>query len=400
MIITPSLSLAEIADTLTRMERPELAWFAKELGRIAVGEPLSSSDAPAAAPSCAVARQRLDELRRIWPDASRRVIAVAEAAGEQYGPQALLSILKAALFLNPLWLSDLTPLQNAVVVKGGLADLLALLEAVDARQPFIPLDMLPLAGTAGIEAARRQKLRRARAGVPGVLLNTLPKTGSMFLAEVLRRNLDLPWSTIAIPDHALRDRPVRPWLRRFAEGGVLAQEHLPGTVETRAALLACGVDRIIVHLRDPRQAMLSTLHHFTKEYDMAAAIFTPWLPRGFPDLSFDERAAFLIENYFPEQMAWIEGWVEAADSHSSLKILFSHYEESVSNPLEFLRRTVNFYGISQDILASAVDIPPSKDLHFRRGLKEEWREAFSPSHLERMRALIPTALIARFGWPE
>ncbi|MBB6252274.1 tetratricopeptide repeat protein [Nitrospirillum iridis] len=346
-------------------------------------------------PSIAAAADHLAALASWWPGASRQIIHLARAQSQT---DTVLQILEAALSLNPLWANDLVVLQNCLAASGRLNDLIALCDRVQRRHPSIPIHLLPHARPSGLEAAHQRQQERKRAGMPAVLLNTLPKSGSMFLQEVLARSFDLPTSTIAISDHALTDQVVHGWATQLAQGGALSQEHLPGTPAVEQALLAAGLDKIIVHVRDPRQTMLSTLHHFSREYRLCLEIHKPFLPANYPGLPFEEQAEFMLEHYFAKEVEWIVGWTRIVDSGSPLKVLFSTYEESVSNVPAFFARACKFYDLEGASTVALAEVAPSAALHFREGRKDEWRTAFRQEQQDRMRALMPDALMDRFGW--
>jgi hypothetical protein len=384
-------------------EEMAAAWLMECLSRIEGGLPAWTPETFPAIhqfASCEEAAASLDRLTRLHPQMKDAILRLGRRLKERRETGALLSLLEAALTLNPLWGSDLVPLQNAIVAQGRLTDLLGLYTRTAAIHPSLPIHLLPHAHAEGLAAAWNRQLRRKEAGLPGILLNTLPKTGSMYLTELLSKSLDLPWSTTAIPDHALRDRVVRPWMAQLALGGALSQEHLPGTPETIEALRASGIDRLIVHVRDPRQTMLSCLHHFVKEFDQIVEIHAPYLPDDFNRRSLADCADFLIENYFAEQMEWICSWAQVADAGMGLQILFSVYEDSVSNPSAFLSKAIDFYGVGGLEGVTEVEVKPSESLHFRRGLKDEWRTSFTAAQQARMRAMMPDDLMTRFGWPD
>src|SRR5262249_60039065 len=106
---------------------------------------------------------------------------------------------------------------------------------------------------------------------------------------------------------------VESWARDYARGGACHSSHLQPTPENVARLKRCGIDKLIVHVRDPRQALLSLMHHVT-----------PY-PRG-PEGPLDQRIETAADDYLAS-IRWIEGWLDAEDE---IRILFSRFEDFVA----------------------------------------------------------------------
>ena len=177
----------------------------------------------------------------------------------------------------------------------------------------------------------RDKLQRYRArrrDIPGIILNTLPKSASVYILSKLSGGLKIPHRYIHIgrfPDNLI----VPDLTKELARGGMIAQSHFPAKGHNLVTLQRCGIDRIIVHVRDPRQAMLSWVHHVIKRRsrqhpELVGIDVLP--PESYFSLPLTDLITWHIENYLPVQIKWIEDWLDASeDSMWNVKVRFTKY---------------------------------------------------------------------------
>jgi hypothetical protein len=273
------------------------------------------------------------------------------------------------------------------------------LECMRRAQNYFP-DM-PLARSPDFRSL--QKLGMSR-GIPAILLNTQFKSGSMFISRRLAVALSLP--SCYVSRTPIEDRIVPEWLDLFAGGGAICQEHLPPDAETIALLAGSGIGRMLVHIRDPRQSMISALHHYHKrleEMSTDAYILMSELPQDYGDWSFAERVDHYLETRLAEQIQWIDGWVRATDEGvDGLEIMLSEYSELRNDPDGLFQSLLDFFQIPRDQVewSDLEGAPKEGDLHYRKGDVNEWRRVLSPEQAQRATKMIPEPLLKRFGWPE
>lgn len=242
--------------------------------------------------------------------------------------------------------------------------------------------------------------------LPSVFINTLPKSGSRYIAAWLCRSLGLSETKVAVslfPD----DLIVREKFDAFARGGQVCQQHVPAK-DINLRFIAARMKRVVIHLRDPRQAMLSWTHHldnFHAHRDLVPACrigleaVTPALPQDYFTRSFEAKLDHQIEYHLPALVAWAERWAEAAGSNPyGLDILFTTHRQLVEQPDELMRAVMGHFGIER--CWADLGGPPEKapDTHFRRGEQEEWRGVMSAPQRERMWACMRGSLAGQFGW--
>ena len=92
--------------------------------------------------------------------------------------------------------------------------------------------------------------------IPGILLNTLPKSGSVYIWNALCTGLGIPEMGVRISGGWYpRKLPVDQLIASLSRGGVVCQDHLDASWQTRL-LLSQQLDRMILHVRDPRSSAL------------------------------------------------------------------------------------------------------------------------------------------------
>jgi hypothetical protein len=242
---------------------------------------------------------------------------------------------------------------------------------------------------------------RARA-LPGVLIVTMPKSGTVFCEAALTRTFGLRTHHVCggrFPADALD--PVA--LGVLGQGGRVAMTHAdasPGNL----ALLAARGQPFVVHLRDPRAAMLSMLHHI-RAYHADPAL-RPYLarigvafPAGFHEAPFADQLDSMIAHYLPAVVAWTQGWLAALDADAGLArlALVTRYEALAADSAAFLRALCAHVGLPAEDLPFA-EPPRDASAHFRKGDDAEWRRVLSPAQQDAAGAALPPALLQRLGW--
>ena len=311
-----------------------------------------------------------------------------ETQAEAYIDRAI-QIYRGVLREMPRNLHVRAPLVNLLLARGHLAEGQAL--ARDLLLPLNPIRSAP-------EEFVRRRQGGADRGLPLMLINSLPKSASESIWNQLAEGLQLAQSHLSIglfPDCTLV--PAR--VRSAAAGGLISKEHIPASAHNLAVLAEHGVDRVVVHLRDPRQAALSWAH-FTRS-DLAMRLLAPIWRKVMPpyarlqgDLS--GLLDWCIAEYLPIQVDFIAGWKRVAeDPEVPVQVLFSTFEAFKTDPDDYFGRVLAFFEIPQDSFQAEAD---AETVHLRKGLKEEWREVFSAAQQAAAWAAIPGDLAAAFGW--
>jgi hypothetical protein len=236
--------------------------------------------------------------------------------------------------------------------------------------------------------------------LPSKFIVTLPKSGSVFITRSLAQTLGL---TIikASPGYFPADNIDLTPMAQFHKGGCIAQSHIDPS-PFNLSILSRFAAPWLVHLRDPRAALLSWTFHqdnpdiYTNPF-VALCVYPPVPEVYYTHMSFEQKVDWQIANYYPELIRWIDNWCQIISSPVYADhIHVTTHEELVGREEIFIPQViVRLWGKK----VRNVELPP-KDMssHFRKGSIDEWRSALTPKQIEDTTALISPRAKEMFGW--
>jgi tetratricopeptide (TPR) repeat protein len=202
-------------------------------------------------------------------------------------------------------------------------------------------------------------------------------------------------------------------VERFLSKGGISHTHLFPRKESLIVLDCSGLDRLIVHVRDPRQAIVSMFYWLNelkaRAHDPGISRFDyplllAGLPKGFFDWPEQERLEAYIELEMPRVVQWLEGWAQASEDKWRFQIKFTRFEDFKADINSFFVSIVDFLGIErQELKGEPYQSRPGENGRtgehaLRKSLIDEWRTVLSPSQKERVHQIIPRPLLERFGY--
>jgi len=221
--------------------------------------------------------------------------------------------------------------------------------------------------------------------LPGVLINTLPKSGSIFIRTNLAYGLNLQIKRIC-PKGA--DWNISPtYLETFVkEQNVIVQNHFPATYRNLTYLKKSHVNKFVVHFRDPRQAMISHMFYWIKDFpaeevemqlqELGVPVF--WKYNKFCSLSLEAKIDLCIHYLLPQKIKWISDWLEIKESDEwNFDILFTSFNDMKKDYVSFINSILDFYGIERQLWKDP-KLNKSSVQHFRKGKINEWKDLLSP----------------------
>ncbi|MBO6783702.1 MAG: glycosyltransferase [Alphaproteobacteria bacterium] len=232
-----------------------------------------------------------------------------------------------------------------------------------------------------------------------VPITTLPKSGTYYLARLFSEGLGVR-PLIVSNQYFPHDTIYQPRLREFVRGGYVSQDHFPAS-QINVAHLGHLLEKIIVQLRDPRQATLSYIHFlgtdwFRSNEQETRFLIYPTLPGDFFERDLSGQLDWGIDHWLPELVRWLEDWVEA-DRTSTLQVKFALFEDLVADEEAYVREVLRFLDIPEDAFRRpAIELDGT--VHFRKGETDEWRGVFNEAQAARANGWIPSALMDKFGW--
>ncbi|MGE3521021.1 MAG: tetratricopeptide repeat protein, partial [Vicinamibacterales bacterium] len=231
---------------------------------------------------------------------------------------------------------------------------------------------------------------------PGIFIASLPKSGTVFLQSALCKGLGK--RPVAVPSGGLFPNVTiaQSAIERLHEtGGIYVIHCAPSAYNRRE--IHHRLDRLVVHVRDPRQALLSWAHFLPQVIRNIDPVYRHHyeLPADYDALPFPAQLDWQIEHHLPHIVAFIAGWTAFADDVACrTRVLFTTQEEMARDQDAFFRRLLSFH----DIPESAFEFPEAPRVgsdNFRSGEVDEWREAFNPDQRERMVRAIPAQMRQR-----
>jgi Sulfotransferase domain len=241
------------------------------------------------------------------------------------------------------------------------------------------------------EAACRRK-------IPAIMFVAMMKSASEFIRENIIHALDVPEIGLSIGT-VPRDKVVPSAVRQLVKGGAIARSHM--SADNLPELIANGVERLILHVRDPRQVVVSWVHYMGQVSDAvfrwSASIYDPPVPLEFRDWGFRERLDWAVRNYMPGQLRWLEDWMFAVESGPPIPILVSKFEDFVRDQRAFFDGISDFFGVSEIPVPSLRRQSAAAMRNFRAGKIDEWRNVLTTSQLGIFTARVEP-LAKYFGW--
>jgi adenylyl-sulfate kinase len=229
-----------------------------------------------------------------------------------------------------------------------------------------------------------------------VCLITMARSGTNFLIAYLSYGLSRSkkWCGAFIgPPVALDGAEINPrQLKALIQKQRISWCHADGG-NKNVALLKKLDHPVLLQMRDPRQAFLSWIHH-ERSYK-----------KELGSLSWEEISNLYLHRDFPKYVQWVAQWLDAIQNDPSLKIKLSFYEEMVRDTQRYVRELLRVLNFPEE----QFDWPPesvicdwksnqSNQIHYRKGMVDEWRSAFSESQIQFMNNLMPDSFFSMTPW--
>jgi hypothetical protein len=211
------------------------------------------------------------------------------------------------------------------------------------------------------------------------------------VARIFNSGFSLP----SVMYSVVTSRVMENWARDYERGGASYTTHLAPRADSAGRLKRAGINKLIVHVRDPRQSILSFVHHLDLYPDHLVAVKRV-AEKAAPDGDMAAKTEAVLGEY-DKSVKWIEGWVGLS---SEFEILFSTFEDFVTDRAAFVDRYLAFYGGPTEYFDrdAALTDHSGTDYHFRSGKVDEWREVL-PAHLAKtLTDRLPEPLMERFNW--
>ena len=224
----------------------------------------------------------------------------------------------------------------------------------------------------------------------------IPKSASKTITSTLANILETRQQLIAVKIRGskwpLNTKLSRGRLLLSIVVGAVGHEHLCANKRTLQAI-SLLTDEIYVHIRDPRQVIVSMTEHFIENRDR----FDDF---GVDGRQFDAHVAennydYMIKQFFPIILQWLDEWRKCKELNQyGLRVTFVSYEE-------FLLRQIKYFGQILESVSTRIDcdnIHVSESKHYRKGEMDEWKLRFNEIQIKTMNDMIGQDTKEYFGW--
>lgn len=243
-------------------------------------------------------------------------------------------------------------------------------------------------------------------GVPAIFSSFLWKSGGTFLANTIHSLTGAPVTmyTAQLQYNYFFTYLIESGLRKFLRGGSFAHNHIPATEYNLDIMKRCGVKKIWIHLRDPRQVLVSSFFHTKGEGQGQGAVADQRREEAFKlvDYAVAHYGAkegitteWMIDNHYKTTLNWISDWLKASEE-PWLEVFFTTFEEMVKDEVAFVARVFDYWGVPSHIAIKVQKDKPED--RFRKGKVDEWRSFLEQEHQEILTERMPKEFFARFGW--
>ncbi|MFN0064604.1 MAG: sulfotransferase domain-containing protein [Chlamydiales bacterium] len=227
-----------------------------------------------------------------------------------------------------------------------------------------------------------------------ILITALPNSGGCSVERTLSHFFHAPIFQLSEDLDNFADFVKKRGLGRFSSH---PSDH-------RLAIMQEHLRKMIVHVRDPRQILVSWVHHLEKlnTHQLHHEILkSPHpLPEDYFAWNFHQKIDWQIEHFFKDSIAWLEAWLDFSDNQKVVDVKITSYDELHSAPLSFFKDVIAFYGknpqkFKEEHLSK---IAPGIHSRYRSINPQEWKSMLSPEQREYTTSLIPITLLTRFNW--
>lgn len=220
----------------------------------------------------------------------------------------------------------------------------------------------------------------------------------------------------------------------FCKGNAVAQAHYAPSLLNTAALLL-SMDKMCLHIRDPRSAAISWLHFMDYSNENSDHVkyspqHAPYIGKHWQRMSFDEKFSVVVKFFYTECIEWLGQWfsilhidwekprkniftfstdfLRGADKletipYREISVLLTTYEDMMRQGEDTLFTAIlDFYDMNTASFWQKREEQRQErtmaSMHFRKGSIDSWRTECSQEQQKMISRMLPDAWCAYFGW--
>jgi hypothetical protein len=236
------------------------------------------------------------------------------------------------------------------------------------------------------------------------LIISMPKSATQFVTVAVAQSLggEVRWASTALPFSAQID-PERLWALRNTHD--VGRSHAPATPFNLAMIREAGFRRLVLLVRDPRDALLSWWYHNDRpqhrenQWSLAMDVADGLRRSEYPSLSREEQLEQLATLTYPAFIKWLTDWV-AALRENDLEVMVLRFEDFRTDPYEHISRIIEYFGYTVPVILPERGAQPVNDLtNQRKGSVGDHNIELPAALVSQINAGSPQWLFDRFAWP-
>ena len=313
--------------------------------------------------------------------------------------------LKLGLYQNRCWLFDFygkakSEAESSSMLLSNTPITIITTSVSDVLPIFRTLRVLrnvTLKGFDGTKLLSQKELERLSRPV---FLITMPKSGSVFMQQQLESALVArDWKTFGGTWYEENGQSLsQPILNEFLRNGRFTKSHLSPSA-FNLSLLKDTVSRfpntkIIVHLRDPRQAFVSWL----KFYPILEGALKQAIEDKLIAMNISSLEEAFLTLFYEKMIDFIEGWYDVFQkTELSKNMIITTHEQLVHEPETLTQKLSSFVDVSPDVF-SLSGKPETGKMNFRKGKTNEWKSFFSEEMLLKLNKKVNYTIFEKLNW--
>lgn len=242
-----------------------------------------------------------------------------------------------------------------------------------------------------VPSVRTTEERKLGAGKPSIIVASLPKSATVFVGTSLAHTLGYDYGRSLVLDGFPKNMVFGAVARDMTYGGSITTSHLQCDEWNMNILKTLGLTKFVLLGRDPRAALFSWVNYY-----LDGEIFRRRdRNEEFVNLSNEAQLETHINGFYRHALTWMTEWAQFIEKDREIQVLELQYEEMVGSEEAYIKRILDFYGISGVPIVLA---EKSKATNFKTGQAESWRKYATPAIVERINRMIPDILWNRYKW--
>lgn len=233
------------------------------------------------------------------------------------------------------------------------------------------------------------------------IFSGFPRSASVYVYTSLCRGLDI-WGTGGVQGGAFPNFIIsQEGLHFMLKIRGTAHTHLSGSKTNKLELLErYKLKKILIHIRDPRQVLLSWKDWIPKATASDPVQFQHYnLPKGYLKFTDEKQLNWLIENWVPKLNKWLDDWIKISQINKyTNKIYFSKFEDMKKNEKLFFSQILNFLDIDKSIFKMPEKPNFEGDRNFREGNVNTWKKVLNDNQIDQLMSKINCDVLKFFNY--